>query len=39
MERKIRAHLTMTMAQKGNMLDKIKVEQNRIAVAFERLTG
>jgi hypothetical protein len=28
----------MTTAQKDNMLDKIKVEQNRIAVSFERLT-
>jgi len=38
MERKIRAHPTMTTAQKDSMLDKIKTEQNRIAVAFERLT-
>jgi hypothetical protein len=38
MERKIRAHPTMTTAQKDNMLDKLKVEQNRIAVSFERLT-
>jgi len=38
MERKIRAHPTMTTAQKDNMLDKIKTEQNRIAVSFERLT-
>jgi hypothetical protein len=38
MERKIRAHPTMTTAQKDNMIDKIKVEQNRIAVSFERLT-
>ena len=38
MERKIRAHPTMTTAQKDNMIDKIKVEQNRIAVGFERLT-
>jgi len=38
MERKIRAHPTMTTAQKDNMLDRIKVEQNRIAVSFERLT-
>lgn len=38
MERKIRAHPTMTTAQKDNMIDRIKVEQNRIAVSFERLT-
>jgi len=37
MERKIRAHPTMTTAQKDNMLDKIKAEQNRIAVGFERV--
>ena len=37
-ERKIRAHPTMTTAQKDTMLDRIKVEQNRIAVSFEQLT-
>jgi hypothetical protein len=37
MERKIRAHPTMTTAQKDTMLDKIKTEQNRIAVGFERV--
>lgn len=37
-EREVRAHPTMTTAQKDNMIDKIKAEQNRIAVSFERLT-
>ena len=38
MERKVRIHPTMTTAQKDSMLDKIKTEQNRIAVGFERVT-